>query len=115
MYRLTSAIHPDDDCPGNHITAGPHPPMASILPKRMDREQLKRLESALREIAAKEITMRETHTRTFTEHRSAFSGLVLFTAQCSCGWTGTSAPTKAKAGKGWHRHHEAITGRKAAA
>lgn len=55
------------------------------------------------------------HVRKFVESTSTFTGTRCFTATCSCGWWGTAAPTKQKAGKGWHRHFEAITGRKAAA
>lgn len=103
-------VHPDDDAPEFHLSAEATGRPASILPREMSREQLKRLEAALREIERNEMK----HERTFTEKTSEFSGVRLFTARCSCGWVGTSAPTKAKAGKGWHRHHEAITGRQAA-
>ena len=44
---ITSAIHPDDDCPENHLSAESIGRPASILPREMSREQLKRLEAAL--------------------------------------------------------------------
>lgn len=102
-------VHPDDDCPENHLGAELLGRPVSLLPRDMSREQLSRLDESLREIERNAMK----HERTFSEKTSGW-GIRLFTAHCSCGWTGTAAPTKAKAGKSWHSHHEAITGRKAA-
>lgn len=47
--------HPDHDCPEAHLADRPFPPAPSLLPKRqLTRDELKRLEAALREIERKE-------------------------------------------------------------
>ena len=43
-------VHPDDDVPENHLGAESVARPASILPREMTREQLRQIETALRQI-----------------------------------------------------------------